>query len=484
MNDLWRLVLAIVLSTLVMALYFTVFSPKPKSGPSQKASVKEQKAVRPVEKPPVVSEKVPRPDSLDLFVYDADRFVVTFSKKGGYIYSIVLKGYFFDIERKNPYYLIKGEPWGVVYGSNGVSDENVNYSVNVNGTDVIFQNGKIKKIYSFKKDSYSVGFKVEGLDGSFSVGSFFSELPKEKHYRMSKKLVVLKGKEVTGKKMKFFKKHPAFSFHSVSSVGVDDGYFLMAYYGGSFSGAARKVGSFIFLEVRPSSGDFQLFSGPKKEEILSSCDSLNRFLSFGIFTVLAKPLLKFMKLTHRFTGNYGLDILLLTLLIRIIFFPLNHISLKSMKEMQKLQPIIENLKKKYKNDKERLNRELLEMYRRHKINPLGGCLPILIQIPVFFALYDVLLYAIEFRHAPFFLWIKDLSARDPYYITPIIMGITMILQQKLTPTSTDPNQSKIMYIMSIAFTIMFATFPSGLVIYWTFNNILSIFQQLYTLKRV
>lgn len=153
-----------------------------------------------------------------------------------------------------------------------------------------------------------------------------------------------------------------------------------------------------------------------------------------------------------------------------------------MKGMQKLQPEMQKMREKYGSDKQRLNQEMMSFYKENKVNPLGGCLPMLIQIPVFFALYQVLLGAIELRHAPFMLWITDLSAKDPYYITPIIMGATMFIQQKMTPTNMDPNQAKIMLMMPVVFTFLFLNFPSGLVVYWMVNNLLTILQQ-YLIKR-
>jgi YidC/Oxa1 family membrane protein insertase len=159
-------------------------------------------------------------------------------------------------------------------------------------------------------------------------------------------------------------------------------------------------------------------------------------------------------------------------------------SFKSMKEMQNIQPKINELKEKHKNDQAKLSQETMAMYKTHKVNPFGGCLPILIQIPVFFGLYNTLLYAIELRHSPFFWWIQDLSAKDPYYITPIIMGATQFIQQKMTPTMGDPMQAKLMLLMPVIFTFFFLNFPSGLVIYWLFNNILQIGQQYYMNKKL
>jgi YidC/Oxa1 family membrane protein insertase len=194
---------------------------------------------------------------------------------------------------------------------------------------------------------------------------------------------------------------------------------------------------------------------------------------------LAMPLLVALKFLYGYVHNYGIAIIILTILIKLIFWPLGNKSYKSMKEMQKLQPKMAALREKYKDDKTKLSQESMALYKTHKVNPLGGCLPMVVQIPVFFGLYKSLLYAIELRHSPFFWWIQDLSAKDPYYITPIIMGATMFIQQKMTPTGADPMQAKIMLFMPIIFTFMFLNFPSGLVIYWLFNNIISIGQQVY-----
>lgn len=228
---------------------------------------------------------------------------------------------------------------------------------------------------------------------------------------------------------------------------------------------------------------YAIYLGPKDLDILKAFGAdLDRALDFGWFDVVAKPILYVMKYFYRYTGNYGLAIIILTVIIKIIFWYPTHISYKSMKEMKKIQPEMAKLREKYPHDREKLNKELMELYRRYKINPMSGCLPIAIQIPIFFALYKVLLYSIEIRHAPFYWWIKDLSAHDPYYISPILMGISMFIQQWMTPSPGDPTQAKMMLIMPVIFTFMFLTFPTGLVIYWLFNNLLSIGQQIYINK--
>jgi YidC/Oxa1 family membrane protein insertase len=230
---------------------------------------------------------------------------------------------------------------------------------------------------------------------------------------------------------------------------------------------------------------FSLYLGPKEIGVLTKQNaSLEKIINFGWFDIMAKPLLIAMNFFHRFIGNYGIVIILITIIIKILFWPLTHKSYQSMKDMQKLQPEMAKLKEKFKDKKDEMNREVMALYRKYKVNPLGGCLPILLQIPVFIALYRVLQDSIELRHANFIsFWINDLSAHDPTYISPLLMGASMFYQQKMTPTTADPAQAKMMLMMPIVFTFMFLNFPSGLVIYWLVNNVLSIVQQLYINKK-
>ncbi len=234
------------------------------------------------------------------------------------------------------------------------------------------------------------------------------------------------------------------------------------------------------LEPKQSlSLEYLLYAGPRDLDILEGINhSLDKAIDFGFFDMLARPLLTVLKFCYNnVIKNYGVAIILLTGFIKLLFWPLTHKSYKSMRDMQKLQPEMQRLREKYKNDKERMNREIMELYRNNRVNPMGGCLPMFAQIPVFFALYKVLLGSIALRHEPFIFWIQDLSAKDPYYITPIIMGVTMFIQQKMSPTTMDSQQAKIMLFMPVIFTFMFLNFPSGLVIYWLVNNVLTITQQ-------
>ncbi|MCK4691035.1 MAG: membrane protein insertase YidC [Desulfuromonadales bacterium] len=225
------------------------------------------------------------------------------------------------------------------------------------------------------------------------------------------------------------------------------------------------------------------FLGPIDYDLLQSVGyQFEQAKDYGFFSILAKPLMHTLKFFYGYIGNNGFAIILLTICIKLIFWPLTQKSYKSMKGMQKLQPEMQKLREKHGKDKQKLNQEMMTFYKENKVNPMGGCLPMLIQIPVFFALYQVLLGAIELRHAPFMLWITDLSIKDPYYITPVIMGATMFIQQKMTPTNMDPTQAKVMLMMPVVFTFLFLNFPAGLVVYWLINNLLTILQQ-YLIRR-
>jgi YidC/Oxa1 family membrane protein insertase len=229
---------------------------------------------------------------------------------------------------------------------------------------------------------------------------------------------------------------------------------------------------------------YRVYMGPKEKDRLKGLGiGAEKLVDFGFFGVVANPILWLLNVTNSVTKNFGIDIIILSILIKLIFLPLTQMSFKSMKEMQKVQPEMKRLQETYKNDKARLQQEMMLLYKRRKINPMSGCLPMVIQIPVFIALYNVLQYTFEMRHAPFFWWIQDLSAKDPIYITPLIMGATMVIQQKMTPTAADPAQAKLFMLMPIMFTFLFLSFPSGLVLYWLVNNVLSIAHQYYINNR-
>jgi YidC/Oxa1 family membrane protein insertase len=257
-------------------------------------------------------------------------------------------------------------------------------------------------------------------------------------------------------------------------------------------------------DIRPGTQhtyQYSLFFGPKSMKVMRAVGhDISKALNFGFFDIIAKPCVWLMNKLYSVIPNYGIAIIILTLLIKIVLWPLGSKSYKSMSEMKRIQPLMKEIREKYKDDKKKMNEEVMGLYRTYKINPLGGCLPMVVQLPVFFALYRMLYQAIELRHAPFFLWIVDLSAPDrlghfaikhvpfmePPYGIPvltIIMGASMLLQQKMSPPMGDPTQAKMMMFMPVIFTFIFINFSSGLVLYWLTNNILSIAQQHYIQKK-
>ncbi|MBT7271639.1 MAG: membrane protein insertase YidC [Nitrospina sp.] len=259
------------------------------------------------------------------------------------------------------------------------------------------------------------------------------------------------------------------------------------------SAVVKKYGDNVYVGLKmesvqsSASSSHILYAGTKELQVLEkSGHKLVRLMDYGWFgnkfAFLVKPLLKALQYFYEIFNNYGWAIIFVTIIIKIIFAPLTHKSFKSMKGMHKVQPYVKIIQERHKGDRQKMNEEMIELYKKHKVNPLGGCLPMLLQIPVFIGLYHALFFSIELRGAPFVGWVKDLSVADPYYVWPVIMGATMFLQQKLNPSIGDPMQQKIMMMLPIVFTFLFMSFPSGLVLYWTINNILTISQQAYIYK--
>jgi YidC/Oxa1 family membrane protein insertase len=284
---------------------------------------------------------------------------------------------------------------------------------------------------------------------------------------------------------------------SVGWVALQDKYFLgVLIPTGASSAVIKKEGEKLFsaavrYAASPNStaASMALYAGPKEFDTLKSFNigledtiDFGWFIygSWGIVKAVAKPLFSVLRFINDYTHNYGVAIILLTVSIKLLFVPLQYKSYKSMKDMQLVQPKVAGLQAKYKDDRERLNKELIKLYRDHKVNPVGGCLPMVLQMPVFVALFNILYMTIDLRQAPFFLWISDLSAQNPYYVLPIIMGISMVIQQKIMPTTMDPTQAKIMLLLPAFMTLLFLSFPAGLVLYWLTNNVITITQQFVT----
>jgi YidC/Oxa1 family membrane protein insertase len=354
----------------------------------------------------------------------------------------------------------------------------------------------VEKKYYFSGDEYTVGTEVKvfngtGMRGAVRATTTLSSTFEEKDPYFHKGPI----KEL-GEKVKRRDEDDDAEKSTVKPVwiGVEDKYFLKAFIPGEGvfgewemkmpSKSEASVSVARLVELAPGERDvvgFSVYMGPKEFDRLKKL-GIEEAIEFGFMSWLAKPFLSVLNFFESYLLNYGIAIILLTVIIKILFYPLTKKSLQSMKQMQRVQPQMTAIREKYKDDKQKMNVEMMDLYKRHNVNPLGGCLPMLLQIPVFIALYEVLYAAIELRHSPFFLWIVDLSAKDPYYVTPILMGASMFLQQKMTPTAMDPMQAKIMLMLPIMFTFIFLSFPSGLVLYWLVNNLISIAQQWHIYK--
>jgi YidC/Oxa1 family membrane protein insertase len=362
------------------------------------------------------------------------------------------------------------------------------------GLDVVVKNGSGKPI----KDSLTVSLLKEGPENATRYGF---EGPSA---LINNKLEQIKIKKIEKKDV-----YPG----KVKWIAIQDRYFISAIMpneaidasmhlsnGGDILKNAYVQPEQTILPDQQHDFKYKIFFGPKSMAVLKSVDyDLIKAVNFGMFDILAKPCVYIMNYIYKFIPNYGVAIIILTLLSKILLWPLGNKSYKSMAQMKKIQPLMAEIKEKYKGDKKRMNEEMMGLYKTYKVNPLGGCLPMVVQIPVFFALYRMLYGAIELRHAPFIWWINDLSAPDrlfrfdfhvpfmqPPYGIPvltIIMGATMFIQQKMSPPAGDPTQAKMMMMMPIVFTVIFINFSSGLVLYWLVNNVISMVQQYYIQKK-
>lgn len=456
---------------------------------------------------------------------DTDLFTAVFASRGASLKSLSLKHYKEQNSPGAPTVILGTNADPAIYnfstratGFNLLDNsiyETAQNSVSVHGNEnsqVVFnyisnQGFTVRKIYTLSGNNYAIKLETQvfnnsqaPLTGTIQQVLTYPAEPLVKNNRYDtagsylytdNSLHVDKIKDVAGSSKRYDK--------AVQWVGFADKYFLTALLSENQSigsvelkknaaGFFESIVSSPQLVVNPGNSTTvtqRLFVGPKDLDILNAQGaSLVQSLDLGWFTVLAKPLLYSLKFFYKYVGNYGIAIIIITLILKVIFFPLTHKSYKSMKDMQKLQPKMVALKEKFKNDRDAMNKAVMELYRDNKVNPMGGCLPMIVQIPVFFALYKALMFSIELRHAPFIFWITDLADKDPYYVTPVIMGVTMFIQQKMTPSQMDPIQQKMMLALPVVFTFMFLSFPSGLVLYWLVNNILTIGQQMYINKLV
>ncbi|WP_067615527.1 membrane protein insertase YidC [Dissulfuribacter thermophilus] len=528
----WRAFLAITLSIFVL-LAFQVFFPEQQNATApqgnkantelaQKAPSKVEHHTNGAMKQESIGTRTRKPlrQPKDV-VIETDLYKAVFTEEGGAVKAFYLKKYRETVEKDSP-------PVNLVNAVPPVLPLAIGFTGKTSGSfEPIFMDAqkgedtltfigeieggtKVKEVFKFKKDSYWIDLEIEvlGQGKDFPVIAL-SNRPVLKSSRYSFQGISYYGKD--GLQEVKLDKGETKTYHGpIKWLGIGDKYFMasvipltpevpewqvsMSLIEGD--GLSTAWLSPRFAGKAPQKLSLGLYFGPKEIDVLKAVDhSLAEAINFGWFDVLAKPLLYFLKFLYKFTHNYGVAIIIVTVLIKIAFWPLAHKSAKAMKTMQKLQPRLQKLKEKYGDDKERLNKELLQLYKTYKINPMSGCLPMLLQLPVFFALYKVLLQAIELRHAPFMLWINDLSAPDRLMIPgvdipmvhgipvlTILMGVSMWGQQKMSPASLDPTQAKMMQFLPVIFTFMFLTFPSGLVLYWLVNNILSVAQQYYINK--
>jgi YidC/Oxa1 family membrane protein insertase len=533
-----RALLAIIISFAIIFIFnylYMKFVPSPQvpkisqnqitnNTIANNTQVKKEKEEKLPSIPQVFSE------NLKIYTLISPKYEVSITSLGARFNKFQLKEYPKEKNKKEPVNLISSPseslPLEIYFASapevaviNYRGPENLSYYLENSTSQTLnflsyYKNIILEKTFTFKRDSYFIdlSFKIlnkgnETIRDRILVRGVFSPFADGKAH-------VFKGPFYYTDHLNEVKVKKDLEEYTgnLKYLGYEDTYFMVALIpkdtgNGNFTVTFRNIDKnaqeFILwlppFELKPNEEinySFKLYMGPKKiEEMEKEYLLLGKALYFGIFDFIAKPLLYILKLSHKWTGNFGWDIIFVTILLRIIFFPLNHISYKSMKRLQEIQPIIQKLREKYKDDPQTLNKELMNIYKTYKINPFSGCLPILIQIPIFIAFYKVLLMAIELRHAPFMLWIDDLSAPERLYLgnlhipylggiplLTLLMGASMFVQQKLSPTTTDPLQNKIMLFMPLFFIVLFINFPSGLVLYWFVNNILSIIQQIFTLK--
>ena len=374
---------------------------------------------------------------------------------------------------------------------------------------------RLTKVFTFRAEDFAVDLEIqlknlaqEPLADQLGVSFFFQPLSgakDESSYNTSLLTTSEKGSVNTANVSDLAKKETIWKA-PVDWIGYGDNFFLQAFIPFEKSGyevvprvldAAKGLVQVVYLTEpfqleggQEKSVKMRLFLGPKElDRLQQAAPNLVDAVDYGWFSFLAKPALYALKWLYKYIHNYGVAIIVLTILIKIVFWPLTQKSLKSMQAMKKIQPKIAQVREKYKDDREKLNQELMGLYKTYKVNPMGGCLPMVLQIPVFIALYRMLNSAVELRHEPFIWWMNDLTAPDrlhigvpiPYLggipVLTLLMGISMFVQQKMTPSSGDPRQEQMMLLMPVVFTVFFINFPAGLVLYWLVNNILSIVQQ-------
>jgi YidC/Oxa1 family membrane protein insertase len=505
-----RTVIAIILSVLVMSVWVKLFAPR-------KVTTKES-AVKTEQKKGIVTpiegeiEKVKEVEKIEEeakgkeIIVETDKILASLSTLGGGItgWSIKEKGAWTSLLLKEktaaPLEFYKEAIFTVNKEELTIDDSypegRIIFTYNPPDGDI-----SICKTYKFKKDSYLIelDIKITNKSGAekrietftlgweAGIGPEDVAMKKGRGVQGIKPLLFHEGKLV--KKIKMKEGESKEYTGDIKWIGVDNSYFLLALIPEEnvFSKVNIEKKEIIphvklitSLELKP--GEIkdikvQMYLGPKEYERLKKVEkNLEEAVEFGFFGSIGKGVLFILKFFYKITGNFGWSIVLLTMVLQVVLLPLTMKSFKSMQSLKKIQPQINMLREKYKEDPKRLNIEMMNLYKTRKVNPFGGCLPMILQIPVFWALFTTLRNTVELRYAPFIFWIKDLSSYDPLYILPVLMGIVMFLQQKMT--TTDPQQAKIVVFMPVIFVVLFLKFPSGLVLYWFINNIFNLSMQL------
>ena len=514
-----KTVIAVVLSFLVIVGWQIMFPGEPQKAPLQK-SAEQLPAQEAAKKDPVPQAEAPKPLSETLaaeekeVIVENDLYTAVFTSRGGTIKSWTVKQYK-DKAGKNVVLLKK--PGVVSAAGIGTSSSfdlaNVNFLVigrnlkldNTNKTGtLVFEYAKdgrsVRRTYTFSDATYLVELtdEVSGFPEYWiTLGSDFGIVEKDDSVHVGP--TVLTGtdlKDLTAGDLK----EPKVFHENLKWIAQQDKYFFSALVPATPVDEAKALlvqdSPVVAFKAKSGSNKFRLYAGPKEDGRLAALNiGLEHVIDFGFFSIVARPLFWVLKFFYQFLGNYGWAIILITIVTRIPFIPLMTKSQKSMKKLQAIQPLMNEIKEKYKKDPQKQQAEMMGLYKKHKVSPLGGCLPMLLQIPVFLALYQVLLRAIELRGAPFMFWITDLSGPDTLFghipavlpligglalgPLPILMGATMFIQQKMTPSTMDPAQAKMMLMMPIVFTFVFLNMASGLVLYWLIGNVLGIIQQFF-----
>ena len=476
-------------------------------------------AVTTDETPPVRNETEGTPGKR--IIVETDVYSAEIDTYGGDLRKIALKQYPISSDQPQIPYVLLEDSKGQFYASQGgllskqstanhhtiYQSEKNNYALaeGEDSVDIVLswsdENVHVEKIFTFHRNNYlfETTYRVKNLSDDNWNGRVYEQLHRKHSEEARKMLPTFTGAAISTpekryEKIKFddMEESPVSRESSEGWAAMLQHYFVSAlipekdqtfhYYSKVLNGDHYIIGLYgPQFTVEPGSSaerKMSIYSGPKSQKVLEKiAPGLELTVDYGVLWFIAKPLYWLLDKMHSLSGNWGWAIILVTILIKIFFYPLSAMGFKSMARMRNIQPRMLAIRDRYGKDKARLNQAMMELYKQEKINPLGGCFPILIQIPVFLALYWVLLETVEIRQAPFMLWIRDLSIADPYFVLPVIMGASMFVQQKLNPAPMDPVQAKVMQFLPIIFTGFFAFFPAGLVLYWVVNNILSIAQQ-------